>query len=209
MSLKEINSKNYKSSLFKVTSNDNIITNNQFLYKNETKKNPSPQKTQEKLSNEHSGINLLQRLNTQPLISTNYKSYKSFHIQNKKTLYFKKENLKVCFHLFCCIRNFKNKNLDLLHYYYINLIDSNRYLRTVKEIDFIKKLILNKNQIDSLVFLKKINYFNYEERQNLFPCTNPHNVISYFKTVFNSLNISENDKLIFENLSDEIKSKII
>ena len=209
ISLKENNPKNFKSSLFKVTTIDNNITNNHFLYKNEIKKSHIPQKNQERISIEHSGINLLQRVNTQPIISSNYKTCKSFHIQNKKTLYFKKENLRVCFNLFCCLTNFKFKNMNLLHWYYVNLIDANRYIRIVKEIDFIKKLILNKNQIQSLSFLKKINYCNYEERINLFQSSNPQSVISYFKTVFSSLNISENDKLIFENLSDDIKNKII
>ena len=99
--------------------------------------------------------------------------------------------------------------MDLLHWYYINLIDANRYLRIVKEMDFIKKLILNKEQIKSLVFLRKINFYNYEERNNLFQTTNPQSVISYFKNAFNTLSISEHDKIIYENLSDDIKNKVI
>jgi len=209
ISLKENYSKNYKSSLFKITTNDNNISNNQFIYKNDIKKNYIQQKYQDKISNEHSGINLLQRLNTQPIISSNYINYKSYIIQNKKSLYFRKEHLKVCFHLFCCVRNFKSKNMNLLHWYYINLIDANRYLRIIKEMDFMKKLILNKEQIKSLVFLRKINFYNYEERNNLFQTTNPQSVISYFKNAFNSLSISEHDKIIYENLSDDIKNKVI
>ena len=52
----------------------------------------------------------------------------------------------------------------ILHWYYINLIQTNRYLEISKQFDFIKKLILNDNQNNSLLLLKKINLRNSDER---------------------------------------------
>ena len=96
--------------------------------------------------------------------------------------------------------------------YYIHLIEVNRYLRILQEIDFIKKLLLNQNQINSLMFLKKINLNSLEERKTFFENNDfinmENNVISYYKSILNSLNISKIDKMLYENLSDRIKNKI-
>ena len=80
-----------------------------------------------------------------------------------------KENIKIyCF--FCCSnrKNYKQyfniKHANLLQYYYIKLIQINRYLKNVQEFDFLKKIFLNNYQIKSLFFLRRINLTKKKER---------------------------------------------
>ena len=99
----------------------------------------------------------------------------------------------------------------ILHWYYINLIQTNRYLEMSKQFDFIKKLILNDNQNNSLLLLKKINLRNSDERIRLIPTkTNEleNSVVSYFRNAIKPETFSKTDYLIFENLSEKIKKKI-
>ena len=129
-----------------------------------------------------------------------------------------KENIKIyCF--FCCSnrKNYKQyfniKHANLLQYYYIKLIQINRYLKNVQEFDFLKKIFLNNYQIKSLFFLRRINLTKKKERNEVLENKNsPHiesNIIEYFKNKISLNNLSKIDKLILYNLSEHIKEKIM
>ena len=127
------------------------------------------------------------------------------------------ENLKINL-LFCCYSNkrfsriFNTQNSTLLHWYYVYLVQSSRYLEMVKQFEFMKKLLLNEGQINSLLLLKKINLKNEEERDNLITIKNndvENSVVSYFKNIIKNDNISKTDIFIFENLNKKVKNKII
>ena len=119
---------------------------------------------------------------------------------------------------FCCYSrkinysNFvKKRSYKILDLYYINLIQSSRYLEIIKQFDFIKKIILNEEQNNSLLLLKKMNLKNKEDRVNILLTKNnkiENSVLSYFRKIIEDENVSKNDYLIFKNLSDEIKNKI-
>ena len=99
----------------------------------------------------------------------------------------------------------------ILHWYYINLIQTNKYLEMSKQFDFIKKLILNDNQNNSLLLLKKINLRNSDERIRLIPSKDnelENSVVSYFRNAIKPEALTKTDYLIFENLSEKIKKKI-
>ena len=105
------------------------------------------------------------------------------------------------------------KHANLLQYYYIQLIQINRYLKIIQDFDFLKKLFLNNYQIKSLYFLKRINLTNEKERNSFIENSNSPNiddyVIQYFKSLLSLNDLSKIDKLILSNLSEEIKNKII
>ena len=203
--LKENNSKKIKSKLFKLTMNDDI-TNPNSLLKNKIMQN----KNQDRIFIEQSGTHLLQKINSQPITSTNFGNSNKSTILKFYNIKFKRKNWKNYFCLICCPNKFKHSKMLFL--YYIHLIEVNRYLRILQEIDFIKKLLLNQNQINSLMFLKKINLNSLEERKTFFENNDfinmENNVISYYKSILNSINISKIDKMLYENLSDRIKNKI-
>jgi len=105
----------------------------------------------------------------------------------------------------------KKQNYNILHWYYINLIQSSRYFEISKQFDFLKKLILNEGQNNSLLLLKKINLRNNEDFVNLIPTKNnqiENSVISYFRNTIKPENASKTDYMIFDNLSMKIKKKI-
>ena len=118
---------------------------------------------------------------------------------------------------FCCYKksNFskflKKQSYNILDWYYINLIQSSRYFEISKQFDFVKKLILNKGQNNSLLLLKKINLRKNEDIINFIPTNNneiENSVISYFRNVIRPENASKIDYVIFDNLSMKIKNKI-
>ena len=126
-----------------------------------------------------------------------------------------KENIKMNL-FFCCNKRFskffKKENSSLLHWYYIYLIQSSRYIEMIKQFDFIKKLLLNEGQMNSLLVLKKINLKIEEEKENLITIKNndvENSVVNYFKNIIKSDRITKTDSFIFENLSEKIKKKIL
>ena len=95
--------------------------------------------------------------------------------------------------------------------YYITLIQSNRYLGIIKQFEFIKKILLNEGQNNSLLLLKKLNLRNKEDRVNIITNKNKkieNSVISYFRNIIGNGSVSKTDYLIFKNLSNKIKNKI-
>ena len=111
----------------------------------------------------------------------------------------------------CC----SNKNVhfsNLLHHYYIKLIQINRYLKIIQEYDFLKKAFLNSYQIKSLNFLRRINLTNKLERERITDDKNilnaEENVIDYFKTQISLNTLSKFDKFLLLNLNENIKNKI-
>ena len=194
------NSKNFKTSLFKLNTNDNINTNNSL--KIDKIKNINPN-----ISHEQSGSYLLQKLNSYPLTSLN--------IYNKKFL-FKEQNKKNYpnFYFYTCfIKRFYKQYSGLLKWYYFNLLEINSYVRYLKEFDFLKKIILNEYQVNCLLFLKKINLNNMDELKNLNDLKNKINienkVISYYNEILKNVHLTKIDTLIYDNLSEKVKSKII
>jgi hypothetical protein len=105
------------------------------------------------------------------------------------------------------------KHSNLLQYYYIYLIQINRYLKIVHEYNFLKKAFLNTNQIKSLFFLRRINLTNQSEREEISDNKNsPHveeSVVDYFKSKISNNDLSKFDKIILSNLSQHIKNKIM
>ena len=76
----------------------------------------------------------------------------------------------------------------LLHWYYIYLMQFNRYLELMKQFEIIKKLLLNEYQIKSLLLLKKLDLKDEKERDRLMSLRyddNENNVINYFKKYLN------------------------
>ena len=127
------------------------------------------------------------------------------------------ENIKI-YLFFCC--NHKNKytqyfdmkHSNLLQFYYIQLIQINRYLKIIQEYDFLKKAFLNSYQIKSLNFLRRINLTNKLERERITDNKNilnaEENVIDYFKTQISLNTLSKFDKFLLLNLNENIKNKI-
>ena len=199
---KENNNKTIK--IFNLTNkkNDNSINNHNNKINNQ-------------LSYEKSGENLILKIKTDKTFTDNLHSY----IDKNEELslsYMIIENIKMNL-IFCCIskkklsKNFNTKNSNLYHWYYIYLIQSHRYLDMLKQFEFIKKLLLNYGQINSLFFLKKINLKNEDEKENLIAIKNnnvENAVINYFKNVIKNVNISKTDSFIFDNLSEKIKIKL-
>ena len=152
----------------------------------------------------------LKRLKSQPIYPKNKK-------KSMSSFYEKTENMKMYF-LVCCYnkqfysRYFNKKNASLFHWYYIYLMQFNRYLEIMKQFDFIKKIILNDNQIYSLLFLKKIDLKNEKERDKLMSIRfniNENTVINYFKNLFKIGNVKGDDLFIYENLDERIQKSIL
>ena len=82
----------------------------------------------------------------------------------------------------------------------------------MKQFDFIKKLLLNEGQMNSLLFLQKINLKNEEEKDNLITIKNndvENSVVNYFKNIIRTDHITKTDSFIFDNLSEKVKNKIL
>ena len=127
------------------------------------------------------------------------------------------ENIKI-YVFFCCNNKnyasyFNVKYSNLLQYYYIYLIQINRYLKIVHEYDFLKKAFLNHHQIKGLLFLRRINLTDKSERdsiaENKNNIENEENVVNYFKNKISINELSRFDKIILNNLSQNVKDKII
>ena len=169
-------------------------------------------------SYDNSNSHIFQRRKTLPLMSTKINVYEKNYFY-KSNLTLKQiifENLKI-YIFFCCSNRkvydeyFNIKHSNLIQYYYINLIQLNRYLKIVHEYHYLKRAFMNEFQIKSLLFLKRINLTNKKERNEISENASNNinveeNVITYFKSLNN---ISNFDKFILANLSENIKNKII
>ena len=153
---------------------------------------------------------ILKRHKSQPLIKKT---------ENKimDTFYEKRENIKMYF-LVCCnnkkfySKYFNEKNASILHWYYIYLMQFNRYLELMKQFEIIKKLLLNEYQIKSLLLLKKLDLKDEKERDRLMSLRygdNENYVIHYFKKVFKQGNIDKYDFFIYQNLNEEVQKNIL
>ena len=193
----------HKKSLFKKNNTLNY-TNNSTNYFNSKSK-----KIHLGTSQEQSNLNLIQKLNSNPFVTHKFSSNKEF--LKKMTIKNKDFNLEYKKYLCCKNRNYKYPKL--LDWYYINLVELNRYLRNLKEVDFIKTILLNENQIKSLNYFKKINLKDSEGINKILESKNNSNteneIISYFQMILKSLNISKIDKIIYDNLVSKIKDKIL
>ncbi len=163
---------------------------------------------------EQSGNQLLSQLKSSKTIHDNLHSYLD-EDEELSLGYMLTENIKMNL-FFCCNKRFskyfKKENSSLLHWYYIYLIQSSRYIEMMKQFDFIKKLLLNEGQMNSLLFLKKINLKNEEEKDNLITIKNndvENSVVNYFKNIIRTDHITKTDSFIFDNLSEKVKNKIL
>jgi hypothetical protein len=160
---------------------------------------------------EQSGIQLLNR-NKSNIATENCNIYKEdFNLK-----YFICDNIKMKFQCFRFVFNKKKfpkyLNYKLLNHYYIHLIQYQRYLELVKHFEFIKKLLLNEEQTKSLSFIKKIDFNNEEEKESLLSCKNNENensVVNYFNNQLKNSNLSKIDYFILDNLSENIRKKIV
>ena len=128
------------------------------------------------------------------------------------------ENI-IIYVFFCCsnkkmyTKYFNIKHSNLLQYYYISLIQINRYLKFIQEYYFLKKAFLNEAQIQSLLFLKKINLTNKIDRDNISGNKKnlvvEENIINYYKSKLSSHDFSKIDKFLLTNLINDIKEQII
>ena len=196
------NNENVNNILNDTKKNSNIFLSNNkhFIFKNI-----------DKVSNEQSGNYLLQKIKTQ-----HFENIKpsAFLINNSKM---RSEKIKMYIFFFCYNKKlytkiFKNKDSNIIHWFYIHLMQADRYLEMNKQFDFLKKLLLNEGQICSLEFLKKIDLNNEDEKDLLMSIKeNKYEkiVISYFRSIIKSGNFSQTDSFIFDNLSDKIKKCIL
>ena len=167
---------------------------------------------------DQSNVNLFKTKNNLPFNNHRTIKKKETFTPSKLTLkHIIFENFKIYF-LFCCTNNklytkyFHIKNANLIQYYYIYLIQINRYLKVIQEYEFFKKALLNAYQIKSLLFLKKINLTKKNEREEITENKNTplieDNVVEYFKTHLSLNTLSKLDKVILQNLSNNIKEKL-
>jgi len=192
----------------------NILNNNRNLFNNFLNDSSTNKNVNDKSLSEIQMLKEIYNTNLKSQSSHNFNLYDK-DINLKNYLIFK---LKKITFLLCCFsknRNYltllKIRSYNILDLYFINLIQLNRYLSIVKQFDFIKKIILNEVQNNSLLFLKKINLKNKEDRLNIILNKNTqieNSVISYFRNIIENECISKTDYLIFNNLSDETKNKI-
>ncbi len=184
----------------------NTTKTNSTYYHNIKKKNtylnihPSP---------EQSYLNLIHKLYSNQIVSKKFSSNKEFGTKYQIGNYEYNPDFKK---YLCCSKKYY-KYSKILEWYYINLVEVNRYLKNLKEMDFIKRILLNEIQIKSLNFFKKINLKNAEERNKLLEFKNTpfteSEIISYFKMNSKNLNVSKIDEIIYDNLVSKIKDKIL
>ena len=224
---KKINKNNPHSSLFSLTINEN---DEHLIYNNE-------KKIKFKKFDNHNDLNNINSLNLkldskknnnnennikkkkQKKLLTRHKSQPLIKKKENRILnsfYEKTENIKMYF-LVCCSNKkfyskyFNERNASILHWYYIYLMQFNRYLELVKQFEIIKKLLLNEYQIKSLLLLKKLDLKDEKERDRLMSLRygdNENQVIKYFKRIFKQGNIDKYDLFIYENLNEDIQKKI-
>ena len=162
-------------------------------------------------NNELSKNELLHKIKTQPI--ENFKS-SAYKINNSKM---SSERIKMYIFFFCYDQKlynkiFKNKNSNIIHWYYMHLVQTDRYLELIKQFDFIKRILLNEAQVNSLEFLKKIDLKNEHERENLLfiKKNNIENiVINYFRDLLKSGDVSRSDAFIYDNLNEKIKKCVM
>ena len=220
---KNINKNNVHSSLFSLTINENDENciekkikyknfNNHKSLNNKTLNLKIDLKKKSKFEKKFDFNQqlLLKRQISQPLIIKK---------ENKilDSFYEKRENLKMYF-LVCCnnkkfySKYFNQKNASILHWYFIYLMQFNRYLELMKQFEIIKKLLLNEYQIKSLLLLKKLDLKDEKERDRLMSLRygdNENYVIHYFKKVFKQGNIDKYDFFIYQNLNEEVQKNIL
>ena len=220
---KNINKNNVHSSLFSLTINENDENciekkikfknfNNHKSLNNKTLNLKIDLKKKSKFEKKFDFNQklLLKRQKSQPLIIKK---------ENKilDSFYEKRENLKMYF-LVCCnnkkfySKYFNQKNASILHWYFIYLMQFNRYLELMKQFEIIKKLLLNEYQIKSLLLLKKLDLKDEKERDRLMSLRygdNENYVIHYFKKVFKQGNIDKYDFFIYQNLNEEVQKNIL
>ena len=172
-------------------------------------------------NSDQSNVDLFQPRKSVPSINLNFNNKNdnsSFYKSNLTLKNIFSENIKI-YVFFCCNNKskynqyFNIKHSNLLQFYYIQLIQINRYLKIIQEYDFLKKAFLNSYQIKSLYFLRRINLTNKLERESIAENKNSpnaeKNVIEYFKTQLSLKTLSKLDKFLLLNLSENIKNKIM
>ena len=219
---KNINKNNVHSSLFSLTINENDENciekkikfknfNNHKSLNNKTLNLKIDLKKKSKFEKKFDFNQqlLLKRQKSQPLIIKK---------ENKilDSFYEKRENLKMYF--LVCYNNkkfyskyFNQKNASILHWYFIYLMQFNRYLELMKQFEIIKKLLLNEYQIKSLLLLKKLDLKDEKERDRLMSLRyddNENTVIRYFKRIFKQGNVDKYDLFIYQNLNEKIQKNI-
>ena len=194
------NTSNNKDNQNNSQNNDKILLNQTIIYKNCDNSN-----------NDLSKNGLLQKIKTQPMENIKSSAYK---INNSRM---RTERMKMYIFFFCYNKKlynkiFRNKNSNIIHWYYMHLVQTDRYLELIKQFDFIKKILLNEAQVNSLEFLKKIDLKNEHERENLLfiKKNNIENiVINYFREILKSGDVSRSDAFIYDNLNDKIKKCVM
>jgi hypothetical protein len=188
--------------------NNNKITYNNFINDNSTNKHINDKSS--------SDIQILKKINDSNLKTQNNNNY-NLYDEDINLKNFLIEKFKMIFFFYCYSRKnnpskfFRKLSYNILDLYYITLIQSNRYLGIIKQFEFIKKILLNEGQNNSLLLLKKLNLRNKEDRVSIIINKNKkieNSVISYFRNIIGNGSVSKTDYLIFKNLSNEIKNKI-
>ena len=194
---------NVKNSNYNVNNNktnDDILLNQTIIYKN-----------CDNSKNEILKHDPLQKIKTQPIENLKSSAQK---INNSKM---RTERIKMYLFFFCYNKKLydkisRNKNSNIIHWYYLHLVQTDRYLELIKQFEFIKKILLNEAQVNSLEFLKKIDLKNEHERENLLfiKKNNIENiVINYFRDLLKSGDVSRSDAFIYDNLNENIKKCVL
>ena len=113
--------------------------------------------------------------------------------------------------LFCWVKKRKNKDLyDLTNDIYIEKCGLFNYFQCLKEINFLKEMFLNPEQVLAIDFTNKIN-INFQDSflKSQNNIEKIEKVIEYFKNIFKYKTNSELDNYIFNQLDENITNKII
>ena len=166
-----------------------------------------------KVRNSYKNIN---KLNLKKILSKNISKKKNSDKQINLTQIIvksitKEDIKKKLKHLLCCINKRNIKDLyDLTNDIYIEKCGLFNYFQSLKDINFLKEMFLNPEQVLAIDFTNKIN-INIQDSllksQNNFEKI--EKVIEYFKNIFKYKTNSELDNYIFNQLDENITNKII
>ena len=151
------------------------------------------------LSFKHSKNNIIQNKQNK-----SYSSIKNIELRTEKDIKIKiKENNNL---FFCNKLKVKKDIYNIINQLCKEKCDIFHYFKTGKNIELIKEIFFNHNQILAIEYIKKINIntdqlmINEKNKEKM--------VIKYFKNKFKTKKNSNIDNSIYNKLNDEIKEKI-
>ena len=119
-----------------------------------------------------------------------------------------KKNL-IRFLICCCSKNKKRDIYDFVNEIFNEKCDILNYFNLFKDIEFIKEIFFNPNQILAMDSIKKLNInFKKELNSKIYNDNKIYKIINYFNNKYKSRTNSNIDNYIYEKLEHNIKDKI-